>query len=501
MRAMRRPASSRAQGQLAKLRQEIDRGLATAKRSARVPSRGVFARVAARTASRRAAGRAGRRGSAAAGPGDGDAVEPRHPWLRAEGGGEEDDACRVADRLEARGLVSRRGVVPRAGEQVSAHHQRRRHQDRRSHEPERWVDGDRRVHRHDVRAAQRGGDRSRQRQAGQAWRAPRRGSRSDADAHLVTHVHRSLVGRDARARAGGAARGASAQPLRQLLPQVPQTVAGEGAKAPPSHRASPTAPKAGAIRSSACCVAGWTRAPTPARGPRVSAASASAEVSLRGTVASQGAFVGIVQGVDSKNYIVRVGDKLLRRHHPNNHSGLDGDPAAGQRSALAGETARSAEAAPTDGRGQVTMYRYSMLLGLCLAMAAGVMAPIGAAGARTDAAMLKTDRLASGRPHRGYCHRGVHSGAVCGIAAGCPHLRRRAARREHGRFRGRLHRRPASPVCVGEGGEHAVVRRQRAWRACVSRSISRCVHGCAARATSSTWKPIAWTRRRASRRA
>ena len=35
------------------------------------------------------------------------------------------------------------------------------------------------------------------------------------------------------------------------------------------------------------------------------------------------------------------------------------------------------------------MYRYSMLLGLCLAMAAGVMAPLGAAGARTDAALLK----------------------------------------------------------------------------------------------------------------
>jgi type IV pilus secretin PilQ/predicted competence protein len=39
------------------------------------------------------------------------------------------------------------------------------------------------------------------------------------------------------------------------------------------------------------------------------------------------------------------------------------------------------------------MYRYSMLLGLCLATAAGVMAPIGAAGARTDAALLK--RIAS----------------------------------------------------------------------------------------------------------
>src|SRR5262245_26225118 len=35
------------------------------------------------------------------------------------------------------------------------------------------------------------------------------------------------------------------------------------------------------------------------------------------------------------------------------------------------------------------MYRYSMLLGLCLAMAAGVMAPLGANGARVDQAMLK----------------------------------------------------------------------------------------------------------------
>ena len=36
----------------------------------------------------------------------------------------------------------------------------------------------------------------------------------------------------------------------------------------------------------------------------------TSEVSLRGTLASQGAFVGILQGVDAKNYIVRVGDKL-----------------------------------------------------------------------------------------------------------------------------------------------------------------------------------------------
>jgi type IV pilus assembly protein PilP len=36
----------------------------------------------------------------------------------------------------------------------------------------------------------------------------------------------------------------------------------------------------------------------------------TAEVSLRGVVLSQGGFVGIVQGVDNKTYIVRTGDKL-----------------------------------------------------------------------------------------------------------------------------------------------------------------------------------------------
>jgi len=35
------------------------------------------------------------------------------------------------------------------------------------------------------------------------------------------------------------------------------------------------------------------------------------------------------------------------------------------------------------------MYRYSMLLGLCLALAAGVMGPLGASGAHVDQAMLK----------------------------------------------------------------------------------------------------------------
>jgi type IV pilus assembly protein PilP len=47
-------------------------------------------------------------------------------------------------------------------------------------------------------------------------------------------------------------------------------------------------------------------------GPRAAgvAGLGTSEVSLRGVLTSEGAFVGILQGVDSKNYIVRVGDKL-----------------------------------------------------------------------------------------------------------------------------------------------------------------------------------------------
>jgi Tfp pilus assembly protein PilP len=47
-------------------------------------------------------------------------------------------------------------------------------------------------------------------------------------------------------------------------------------------------------------------------GPKLSglAGLGTSEVSLRGTLASRGAFVGILQGADSKTYIVRTGDRL-----------------------------------------------------------------------------------------------------------------------------------------------------------------------------------------------
>jgi len=37
----------------------------------------------------------------------------------------------------------------------------------------------------------------------------------------------------------------------------------------------------------------------------------TSEVTLKGTIATQGSYVGILQGSDSKTYIVRAGDKLL----------------------------------------------------------------------------------------------------------------------------------------------------------------------------------------------
>ena len=47
-----------------------------------------------------------------------------------------------------------------------------------------------------------------------------------------------------------------------------------------------------------------------ARAPGLSGLETS-EVTLKGTIASQGGYVGILQGSDNKAYIVRAGDRLL----------------------------------------------------------------------------------------------------------------------------------------------------------------------------------------------
>jgi type IV pilus assembly protein PilP len=51
-------------------------------------------------------------------------------------------------------------------------------------------------------------------------------------------------------------------------------------------------------------------APTDSKRLAGLAGLGAAEVNLRGTVKSEGAWVGILEGADSKTYIVRAGDKL-----------------------------------------------------------------------------------------------------------------------------------------------------------------------------------------------
>ncbi len=51
--------------------------------------------------------------------------------------------------------------------------------------------------------------------------------------------------------------------------------------------------------------------PTSGSRPSGLAGLETNELTLKGTVASQGAFVGILQGSDNKTYIVKPGDKLL----------------------------------------------------------------------------------------------------------------------------------------------------------------------------------------------
>jgi hypothetical protein len=86
------------------------------------------------------------------------------------------------------------------------------------------------------------------------------------------------------------------------------------------------------------------------------------------------------------------------------------------------------------------MYRYSILLGLCLATAAGVMAPLGAAGARSDAALLK--RIGSRIDGRTGVIAIEASTPVPYVASqpGRSHLRRRTPRCRDGRLRRWLHR-------------------------------------------------------------
>ena len=118
---------------------------------------------------------------------------------------------------------------------------------------------------------------------------------------------------------------AQAQAPQAAVPAAPATAPVATPQAPAGAPAAQ--PAAAEAKADAVEAQGFTYNPEGRRDPFVSllrrgvdssqtkrAAGLSglgtAEVSLRGVVLSQGGFVGIVQGVDSKTYIVRTGDKL-----------------------------------------------------------------------------------------------------------------------------------------------------------------------------------------------
>jgi Tfp pilus assembly protein PilP len=125
------------------------------------------------------------------------------------------------------------------------------------------------------------------------------------------------------------ATGAAQAQAPQAAPAAPATAPVATPQAPAGAPAAQPAAKAIAADAKADAVEaqGFTYNPEGRRDPFVSllrrgvdssqttrvaglSGLGTAEVSLRGVVLSQGGFVGIVQGVDSKTYIVRTGDKL-----------------------------------------------------------------------------------------------------------------------------------------------------------------------------------------------
>ncbi|HEY6615001.1 MAG TPA: hypothetical protein VIZ32_10800 [Vicinamibacterales bacterium] len=118
---------------------------------------------------------------------------------------------------------------------------------------------------------------------------------------------------------------AQAQSPQAAVPAAPATAPGATPQAPAGAPAAQ--PAAAEAKADAVEAQGFTYNPEGRRDPFVSllrrgvdtpqtkrgaglSGLGTAEVSLRGVVLSQGGFVGIVQGVDSKTYIVRTGDKL-----------------------------------------------------------------------------------------------------------------------------------------------------------------------------------------------
>ena len=147
----------------------------------------------------------------------------------------------------------------------------------------------------------------------------------------LTSIALTLIAALAHAQAPPPATPAAATTPVVGTPATPAAPTTPNAATTPTAQTTPAAPAAEAStsgdKSSAAEPQGFTYNPEGRRDPFVSllrrgdsrntgpkmaglGGLGTSEVSLRGVLTSEGDFVGILHGVDSKNYIVRVGDKL-----------------------------------------------------------------------------------------------------------------------------------------------------------------------------------------------
>src|SRR5258705_13012648 len=150
----------------------------------------------------------------------------------------------------------------------------------------------------------------------------------------VALVFITASGIAAQAPAGQSGRGSTAPAGQTPAPAAGQPAPAPGAPPAPTPTAGTTPAPAGAavVAGPQLEPQGYTYDPQGRRDPFISllrrgtslarptgvgvrppglAGLETSEVTLKGTVASQGSYVGILQGSDSKTYIVKAGDKLL----------------------------------------------------------------------------------------------------------------------------------------------------------------------------------------------
>ena len=277
-----------------------------------------------------------------------------HSRLHAAGGRHAADVRGVADRPADRRHVSQPRGLPRARQQVPAHHQRQRHshQGEGQRHAERFDHGG--VHGDDLRADRAEEPAPAPAAPGAAAAARRRRSRPcSMHAAVVTSSAAAAL---SRPRVGAPRRRPRhrRRPAPAATPAAPRdtpAVTGGDRPGSSSRRATPTTRRADAIRSSACCAAAATCS-ARLRGMRPAglAGLETAEVTLKGTHREPGQLRRHCPGLGQQD-LHRQGRATscsTARFEPSPRQ--HGDRAAGDRSAVAGKTARSAQGAPTDAK-------------------------------------------------------------------------------------------------------------------------------------------------------